>query len=744
MHNTHLAKNKLQGAIRQRARGDGYRRHLPLEAASAKIRATIENAPLPKSLASAIVDAYRSLGEKLKIKDPVVAVRSSATAEDLPGASFAGQQDTYLFVSGEKALLKYVAKCFSSLYTPRAIVYRKEKGFNDSKVYLSVAVQKMVNSKSAGVMFTLDPTIGNRAVIAIEGTWGVGETIVQGRVRPDQWVVEKKSVAILEKNISKKENMAVRAPAEGGGGFLNEIKIPDSIRGSPCISDAQVIALAKFAIEIESHYGMPMDIEWALDEDGQTLYIVQARPETVWSTKVQTKEGVKSMSGEKKRLLRGVPASPGLVAGNAHVILDVSSISEFQAGEILVSEMTSPDWAPAMRKAKAIITNSGGRTCHAAIVSRELGIPCIVGTGDATTVLKNGQTITVDATHGMVYDGNIIGPEEKAAPVAPLIQGMTGMYPASGTKIYMNLGEPDMIEKYRDLPFDGIGLMRIEFIISDIIGEHPLNLIEAHEEEKFVDRLATGISKVAREINPRPVVVRFSDFKTNEYRQLKGGDKFEPREANPMIGWRGVSRYISPKYAPGFRLECRAIKRVRDEWGLKNVWVMLPFVRATWEVEQCLGLMKEEGLQRDRDFKVWLMAEIPSIVFMADEFSMLCDGFSIGSNDLTQLTLGVDRDSPILPSQDQRYFDERDPAVMRAMVHLIRVAHEHGVTVSICGQGPSVYPEMSEMLVRAGIDSVSANPDMVIWTRKVVAGVERKVIMERFLSMSNKNGKMDF
>jgi len=740
----HLAKNKLQGAIASALAEMDIADTYSLEAASAKIRATIENAPLPKSLASAIIDAYRSLGEKLKTNDPIVAVRSSATAEDLPGASFAGQQDTYLFVSGEKALLKYVAKCFSSLYTPRAIVYRKEKGFNDSKVYLSVAVQKMVNSKSAGVMFTLDPTTGNRAVIAIEGTWGVGETIVQGRVRPDQWVVEKKSVAILEKNISKKENMAVRAPAEGGGGFLHEIKIPDSISGSPCISDAQVIALAKFAIEIESHYGMPMDIEWALDEDGQTLYIVQARPETVWSTKVQTKDGVKSMSGEKKRLLRGVPASPGLVAGSAHVILDVSSISEFQAGEILVSEMTSPDWAPAMRKAKAIITNSGGRTCHAAIVSRELGIPCIVGTGDATTVLKNGQTITVDATHGMVYDGNIIGPEEKAAPVAPLIQSMTGMYPASGTKIYMNLGEPDMIEKYRDLPFDGIGLMRIEFIISDIIGEHPLNLIEAHEEEKFVDRLATGISKVAREINPRPVVVRFSDFKTNEYRQLKGGEKFEPREANPMIGWRGVSRYISPKYAPGFRLECRAIKRVRDEWGLKNVWVMLPFVRTTWEVEQCLALMKEEGLQRDRDFKVWLMAEIPSIVFMADEFSMLCDGFSIGSNDLTQLTLGVDRDSPILPSQAQRYFDERDPAVMRAMVHLIRVAHEHGVTVSICGQGPSVYPEMSEMLVRAGIDSVSANPDMVIWTRKVVAGVERKVIMERFLSMSNKNGKMDF
>lgn len=740
----HLTTNNLQGAIASAIKEMDVADNLSLEATSAKIRAIIEGAPLPKPLASEIIDAYRSLGEKLKTRNPVVAVRSSATAEDLPGASFAGQQETFLFVSGEEALLKYVIKCFSSLYTPRAIVYRKEKGFDDSKVYLSVAVQKMVNSKAAGVIFTLDPTTGNRDIIAIEGTWGVGETIVQGRVRPDQWVVEKKSLKIIEKNISNKENMAVRAPAEGGGGLLNEIKVPDSISGSPCISDAQVISLAKYAVAIESHYGVPMDIEWALDDDGQTIYIVQARPETVWAMKAQPKEGAKSMSGDKKRLLRGVPASPGLVAGNAHVILDVSSISEFQTGEILVSDMTSPDWAPAMRKSKAIVTNSGGRTCHAAIVSRELGIPCIVGTGNATSVLKNGQLITVDATHGMVYDGNIIGPEEKVTPVAPIIPNLTGMYPASGTKIYMNLGEPDMIERYRDLPFDGIGLMRIEFIISDIIGEHPLSLIESHDEERFVDRLATGIAKVAREINPRPVVVRFSDFKTNEYRQLKGGEKFEPHEANPMIGWRGVSRYISPNYAPGFRLECRAIKRVRDEWGLKNVWVMLPFVRATWEVEQCLALMKEEGLQRDRDFKVWLMAEIPSIVFMADEFSKLCDGFSIGSNDLTQLTLGVDRDSPILPSQDQRYFDERDPAVMRAMVHLIKVAHERGVTVSICGQGPSVYPEMSEMLVRAGIDSVSANPDMVIWTRKVVAGVERKVLLEYSISSSNKNGKMDF
>jgi pyruvate,water dikinase len=394
-----------------------------------------------------------------------------------------------------------------------------------------------------------------------------------------------------------------------------------------------------------------------------------------------------------------------------------------------------------MRKSLAIVTDSGGITCHAAIVSRELGIPCVVGTGTATTVIKTGQLITVDATHGMVFEGDALIAEQKAQAVAPTVLDGTGYYPPTGTKIYMNLGEPGMIEKYKNLPFDGIGLMRVEFIIADVIGEHPLYLIENKQEEKFIDKLASGVSRIAREIYPRPLVVRFSDFKTNEYRSLKGGEKYEPQESNPMIGWRGVSRYISPLYSPGFRLECRAIKRVREEWGLKNVYVMLPFVRATWEVEKCLEIMKEEGLERNRDFKVWLMAEVPSIIFMADEFSKLCDGFSVGSNDLTQLTLGVDRDSPILPGQDPRYFDERDPAVLRAISHLIRVAHSKGVTVSICGQGPSQYPELSEFLVRLGIDSLSVNPDMVVWTRKVVAGVERKVIMELF---AKKGKDIDF
>ena len=738
----HIQTNNLGSEISEVLAGMDVTDSDSLGAASLRLRSIIESRPLPKELEIEIVSAYQELGKRIG-KDPVVAVRSSATAEDLPGASFAGQQDTYLFVKGEKVLLKYVLKCFSSLYTARAIAYRKEKGFDDSKVYLSVAVQRMISSKAAGVIFTLDPATGDRGVIMIEGAWGVGESIVQGKVRPDQFIIDKNGLTLKDRIISKKETMTIRTSSENvGDGFISDAPVPEEMKEAPCITDEQALQLGKYASDIEKHYSEPMDIEWALDKDEDKLYIVQARPETVWSQKPNGKESAPEQTkkevaqvigGEKKRLLRGLPASPGMVVGKAHMILDAKHISEFKNGEILVTEMTSPDWAPAMRKALAIVTNSGGITCHAAIVSRELGIPCVVGTGDATSVIKTGQLITVDATHGIIYDGDVLSAEEKRQVTSPVIVNQGGSYEPAGTKIYMNLGEPAMIEKYKDLPFDGIGLMRTEFIIADVIGEHPMHLIENHEEEKFIDRLASGISRVAREIYPRPLIVRFSDFKTNEYRQLKGGEKFEPQESNPMIGWRGVSRYVSPKYAPGFRLECKAMKRVRDEWGLKNVYAMLPFVRTTWEVEACLAIMKEEGLERNRDFKVWLMAEIPSIIFMADEFSKLCDGFSVGSNDLTQLTLGVDRDSPILPAQDPRYFDERDPAVLRAIAHLIRVGHANGVTVSICGQGPSQYPELSEFLVRNGIDSLSVNPDAVVWTRKVVAGVERKVMLEALL-----------
>ncbi|MCD6409694.1 MAG: phosphoenolpyruvate synthase [Candidatus Verstraetearchaeota archaeon] len=715
-----------------------------LRETSRRIRELMESTPLPRDLEEAIKKAYRELAERLSMKDPPVAVRSSATAEDLLGASFAGQQETFLFVRGEDEVVRYVQKCFSSLFTARAIAYREEKGFRHEKVYLSVAVQKMVNSKAAGVMFTINPVNGDPSVVVIEGAWGVGETVVGGKVTPDEYVVRKSDFKILEKKISKKLVMAVGSDKPGSGGYIEEKEVPPELQEAPCLTDEQIVTLARYAVKIEQHYQHPQDIEWALDSDTEELYIVQSRPETVWSLKEEAaKPKVEVAKVEKKILVRGLPASPGIAAGKAHVITDVSKISEFKRGEILVTVMTSPDWAPAMRMAKAIVTDSGGMTSHAAIVSRELGIPCIVGTGNATKVLKTGMDITVDATQGVVYEG-VIEEERPPAPaitpkVVELEKALVDLYPPTGTKIYMNLGEPDAIDKYLHLPFDGIGLMRIEFIIADVIGEHPLYLIEIGKPEKFVDLLAEGIAKVARAIYPRPVVVRFSDFKTNEYRRLKGGEKYEPAESNPMLGWRGVSRYISPQYRPAFRLELRAIKKVREEMGLKNVWVMFPFARAPWELEKALELMKEEGLERGRDFKVWVMAEVPSVIFLADEFCKYVDGFSIGSNDLTQLTLGVDRDSELLPSLDPRYFDERDPAVLRAIAHLIEVAHKHEVTVSICGQGPSVYPELTEFLVRCGIDSVSVNPDAVISARRLVASVERKILLESTAPLSKSN-----
>lgn len=701
---------------------------------SKKVRALIESCEFPKALEEEMMKYYKRLGEKVGKENPEVAVRSSATAEDLPTASFAGQQETYLFVSGREALIESTKKCISSLFTPRAIAYRVEKGFDHFKVKLSVGVQKMVNSKAAGVMFTLNPVTGDRNVITIEGAWGVGESIVQGHVDPDRFLVEKGTLKILEKNISQKKLMTIKGKSEEG--FSKEVEVPPELQNKPCLTDEQVIELAKYAELIEKHYGRPMDIEWALDSDTNKLYIVQARPETVWSARAEAEAKVEKVKpAEAKILVRGLGASPGRASGKVRVIMDVKDISQFQEGEILVTEMTAPDWVPAMRKAAAIVTNGGGMTAHAAIVSRELGVPCVVGTKVATEVLKTGQLVTVDGSLGVIYEGVIEEAKPEAKAEVPAAAVIASAVPITGTKVYMNLGEPDKIDEYKDLPFDGIGLMRIEFIIADWVGEHPMALIEQGKPQVFVDKLAEGIAKVASAIYPRPVVVRLSDFKTNEYAALKGGEKYEPKENNPMIGWRGVSRYISPEYEPGFRLECKAIKKVRDEMGLKNVWVMLPFVRTTWEVEKAIKIMKEEGLERGKDFKLWFMAEVPSIIILADEFSKLCDGFSIGSNDLTQLLLGADRDSGILGNLG--YFDERDPAVLRSIAHLIKVAHENGVTVSICGQAPSVYPEITEFLVENGIDSISVNPDVVVATKKLVASVEQKLILKRLSELKN-------
>jgi pyruvate,water dikinase len=698
-----------------------------VQKASARIRNLVEEAAYPFDLEQEIRLAYRRLAQKLGKEAPEVAVRSSATMEDLPDASFAGQQDTYLFVSGEDDVLKFVKKCFGSVFTPRAMVYRNKKGFDHLAVKLSVGVMQMINSKASGVCFTLDPVSGDDSVIVIEGSWGIGEAVVQGRVMPDRFVVEKSTLKIRDKQISDKALMTVRDPAAKFGTYSKEVQVPEELRRAQCISDEQILELARVALKIESHYKKPVDIEWALDGDTGKIFVVQARPETVWTPKRKV-EAVKN-----NVLVKGLGASPGRASGQVQVILDVKDIASFKKGGVLVTKMTTPDWLPAMSKAAAIVTDSGGMTAHAAIVSRELGIPCVVGTGNATSVLRNGQVVTVDGSLGVVIEGELKEKEkEKEEKVA-----VAEYIPPTATKVYMNLGEPAKIEEYKDLPFDGIGLMRVEFILADWIGQHPLDLIEKGGEEIFVAKLAEGIAKVAQAIYPRPVVVRFSDFKTNEYRSLKGGERFEPEESNPMLGWRGVSRYISKNYEPAFRLECRAIKRVREEMGLKNVWVMFPFARTTWEVEKALKIMKEEGLERGRDFKVWIMAEVPSVVLLAEEFSKLCDGFSIGSNDLTQLVLGADRDSAVLASLG--YFDERDPAVKKAMQILIEKAHENGVSVSICGQAPSVYPELTEFLVRVGIDSVSVNPDVVKATKKLIASIEQKLILEGLRVLSKRS-----
>ncbi|MCH1771307.1 pyruvate, water dikinase [Metallosphaera sedula] len=702
------------------------------EKASERIKHLILTSQVPHDLEEMIYDSFDELSRAVG-KEILVAVRSSATAEDIESASFAGQQDTYLNVKRAN-LINMVKAVWASLYNERAIEYRKSKGIDSSKVEMAVVVQKMVNSRSSGVMFTLNPSNGDRNFIVIESSWGLGEAVVGGKVTPDEVIISKHDLKILDKRIAKKNMKIVY-----NQGNNVEVPLNGEESESPSISDEEALELAKLALKIESHYGMPMDIEWAIDADlkfPDNVFIVQARPETFWASK--EKEKVKTTSAtqptERKILVKGLAASPGIASGKARVLMDVKESKDFQKGEILVTRMTDPDWVPVMKIASAIVTDEGGITSHAAIVSRELGIPAIVGAKDATKVLETGQEITVDATRGVVYEGRIIAEEPKQEHQGTSISGLSrdvllSLFPVTGTKIYMNLGQPDVIEKYLDLPFDGIGLMRIEFIVSEWIKHHPLYLIKIGKPEEFVNKLADGIARVASAIYPRPVVVRFSDFKTNEYRGLIGGEEFEPEERNPMIGWRGVSRYVSQQYEPAFRLEVRAIRKAREEMGLKNVWVMFPFVRTTWELNKAIGIMEDEGLRRTADFKVWIMAEVPSVITMADEFSKMIDGFSIGSNDLAQLTLGVDRDSEILGRMG--YYDERDPAVLRSMKRLIRIAHKYGRTVSICGQAPSVYPEVTEFLVKEGIDSVSINPDTVIYTRRLVASIEQKLLLRR-------------
>lgn len=704
---------------------------------SARLRDAIMAEKMPQDLQDAIGAAYVELGKRVGEENPYVAVRSSATAEDLPDASFAGQQDTYLNVQGAETIIAKVKECYASCFTDRAVYYREKQGFDHIEVALSAVVQMMVFSKTSGVMFTVNVATGDDNNILIEAAFGLGEYVVQGTVTPDNYTISKHDHKIIDRCVNEQDIMLVRKK----GGDCEEVQVPEELRKVQTLTDEQILELADYAKKIEKHYGCYMDMEWGVDERTNKIWILQARPETVWSRRnkeggAKVQESKSMTTTDHKVIVKGLPASPGKVSGRVHVILDPSRIDEFREGEILVTEMTAPDWVPAMKKAKAIVTDSGGMTCHASIVSRELGIPCIVGTksrGEAATVtIPDGIDVTIDATHGVVYEGII--EEAKKENQAGAAVAVAEYFPPTGTKVYMNLGDPELAEKYSGLPCDGIGLMREEFIWTTYIHEHPLYLIKTRHPEKVVDQLAEGMRQVCQAMAPRPVTLRFSDFKSSEYRDLKGGDEFEPYEPSALLGWRGASRYYDPKYIEAFKLECQAVVKVREEFGLKNLNVMIPFCRNVEECEKVVKIMAECGLERGKDFKVWLMAEIPSNIILADQFNKYVDGYSIGSNDLTMLVLGCDRDNDTV----SHIYDERNLAVRRAVRHLIEVAHSEGKTVSICGQAPSVYPEFCEFLIKSGIDSISVNPDTVKFTKKLVAQVEQRVMLDALTGRGRK------
>jgi pyruvate,water dikinase len=696
-----------------------------LEQRAAQVRQLIEDATPPAKVDAAVREAYEALCADEGVKDVAVAVRSSATGEDLPDASFAGQQDTFLNVQGAEAVVSHVRKCWASLYTSRAVFYREEHGFGHDGALIGVAVQRMVASESAGVCFTLDPVTGDTSKIVIESTWGLGEALVSGAVSPDRFVVEKSSGAILERHVSRKRLEHVPDTKRG---LTKERPLAANRADAASLTDEEIHQLADTARRIEQHFGGPQDIEFAVEwvRDQRRMRIVQARPETVWSRK----ESALASTEAAKVVVRGLAAGPGRHGGKACVVLTPEEASQqLQPGDILVTGMTNPDWVPFMRKAGAIVTDDGGVTCHAAIVSREMGLPCIVGTRKATKELHGGQPYTVDGKAGVVYDGIVENLLRAPSPANGANAPAAAAPPVTSTRVYVNLSIPERAEEVaRETQADGVGLLRAEHMMLSV-GKHPRLLIEEGGEEKMIEAFAEGIRQVAAPFAPRPIVYRFLDFKPDEFLSLPGGEKYE-REAghvgpNPLIGYRGCFRYT--KEPDIFRLECRAVLKVREEHQLKNVHVMLPFVRTLRELRNAKRIMEEEGLRRRADLKLWMMCEVPATVFLIDEFLREgLDGISFGTNDLTMLILGIDRDDASI----QEIYDERNPAVLRAMGHVIRECAAAGVTTSVCGQAPSNYPEVVEFLVREGATSMSVNPDKVLETKHLVASIERKLILE--------------
>ncbi|MDO8616603.1 MAG: phosphoenolpyruvate synthase [Dehalococcoidia bacterium] len=679
-----------------------------LQSAAREIKGLISSASMPADVASQITRAYREMG------GGPVAVRSSATAEDLAEASFAGQQSTYLNVEGEEAVVKAVQECWASLFEARAIFYRQQAGFEHLKVGIAVVVQHMVQSERSGVMFTLEPVTGDRDKIVIEAIYGLGEAVVSGAVTPDYYVIDKKSLAVRSKKVERQERQLVRnldaAPGQENNVWLD---IPAESGQAQKLTDEQIAELAEIGSRVEEHYGRPQDIEWAAE--GGKFYLVQARPVTVTGA-ADDGAAESGLEGERAPILvEGSPASPGVAFGPVKIVLSPEGIDQVEAGDILVAEMTTPDFVPAMKRAAAIVTDKGGRTCHAAIVSRELGVPCIVGTEKGTSVLQPGQMVTVDGARGRIYEGR--AEVRLAWALEQKNRRAVASHIKTKTRVYVNLAEPGLADEMAGRNVDGVGLLRAEFIVADHIKEHPRLFIDEGRPEEFTHKLASGLRSFAKAFHPRPVVYRTTDFKTNEYRNLKGGDRYEQEEENPMIGYRGASRYITDEDV--FRLEVEAIKTVRAEYP--NLWVMIPFVRTPQELAGVKALMERFGLARSEDFKLWMMAEVPSNVLILDKFiDVGIDGISIGSNDLTQLILGIDRDN----SRFAQEFDERNEAVMVALERLITGAKARGVTVSICGQAPSDYPELTQKLVRWGITSVSVNPDVIDRTREIIAQAE--------------------
>ena len=709
-----------------------------------RAREIVYGAGLPDDLAAEILDAYRTLQQEYG-EEVSLAVRSSATAEDLPTASFAGQQDSYLNIKGEESLLDTCRRCFASLFTDRAIHYRIDQGFDHFKVSLSIGVMKMVRSDiaSSGVMFSIDTESGFRDAVFVTGAYGLGENVVQGAVDPDEFYVHKPTYlaghrAVLRRLVGDKAVKMILVEGETKNTTRN-IPTPKADRARFCLTDEDVLELAGYACTIEQHYGRPMDMEWAKDGLDGKLYIVQARPETVASQRSATALETYVLEGRGEILAEGRSVGERIASGAVKRIENLTHLAEFKPGEVLVADTTTPDWEPVMKTAAAIVTNRGGRTCHASIIARELGIPAVVGTGDATTSVPDGAVVTVSCAEGdsgRVYRGEV-GFHVDRTEVADLARPRT--------QVMINLGNPDLAFKTSFLPNDGVGLARMEFIISEYIRVHPLALLHPDKVDDpearraidrltqgyvdgsafFVERLSEGIGTIAAAFWPKPVVVRMSDFKTNEYASLLGGRGFEPSESNPMLGFRGASRYAHPAYAEGFALECRAMRRVRDEMGLTNVILMLPFVRRVAEADLVLQTMADLGLRRgENGLKVYAMCEIPNNVILIDEFAKRFDGFSIGSNDLTQLTLGVDRDSEIVAFD----YDERDDGVKEMIRLAVEGCRRNGIHSGLCGQAPSDYPDMAEFLVQVGIESMSLNPDTVIKTTRQVLQVEQQFV----------------